>query len=204
MRTIEVSGQGVVYAIPDVSVLEVQCRVVDPQATSARAAYAATMERISAVIRKAGVQGDDVRSSRFTLGEYYKEHNAPREGFYVEGRLSIRVRDLAEVAPLFDELVAAGATRVEGPNLEISEIEPYRTAARKNAYEDALSRARTYCEVAGLRIVGPLQIQEDDKESYGALMMGGKMGADDEDLLVGRHKVSVSVKVTFGIEPLGV
>lgn len=67
MRTIEVSGQGVVYAIPDVSVLEVQCRVVDPQATSARAAYAATMDRISAVVRNAGVQGDDVRSSRFTL-----------------------------------------------------------------------------------------------------------------------------------------
>ncbi|WP_434040840.1 MULTISPECIES: hypothetical protein [Sorangium] len=51
---------------------EVSDRGVDPQATSARAAYTATMEQISAVIRKAGVQGDDMRSSRFTPGEYYK------------------------------------------------------------------------------------------------------------------------------------
>ncbi|WP_437729819.1 SIMPL domain-containing protein [Sorangium sp. So ce1335] len=205
MRTIEVSGHGFVYAIPDVSVLEVQCRVVDPQATNARATYTATMERISAVIRKAGVRGDDMRSSRFTLGEYYKEHRhgAAREGFYVEGRLSFRVRELTEVAPLFDELVAAGATRIEGPNLEISDIEPYRTAARKNAYEDALSRARTYCEVAGLRIVGPLQIQEDESSSAPARLVAGKMGMAGEDLLVGRQRVSVDVKVTFGIEPLG-
>ncbi|WP_434040839.1 MULTISPECIES: hypothetical protein [Sorangium] len=84
--------------------------------------------------------------------EYYKEHRpgAAREGFYAEGCLSFRVRELTEVAPLFDELVAAG-----------------------------------------------------ESSSAHARVMAGKMGMAGEDLLVGRQRVSVDVKVTFGIEPLG-
>ncbi|WP_438021847.1 hypothetical protein [Sorangium sp. So ce233] len=88
------------------------------------------------MIRKAGVQGDDRRSSRFTLGEYSREH-------------------------------------------------------------------RTYCEVAGLGSVGPLQIEEDETRSLRVDLMGGEMATVGEGLLVGKQRASVDVKETFGSEPLG-
>ncbi|WP_438013618.1 hypothetical protein WMF18_22065 [Sorangium sp. So ce315] len=52
--------------------------------------------------------------------------------------------------------------------------------------------------------MGLLRIQQNDTSSAHARLVAAKMGMVGEHLLVGRHKVSVSVRVSFGIEPLGV
>ena len=202
-KKITVMGHGVVNAKPDVSILEVKCRVTNEQATTARETHAATMERVYSILRDANIRGEDLQSSSFSLGEYYKDHRYgdKRDGFFVEGTLTFRVRDLDNVAALFDRLVFAGATRINGPNLEVSNPETHRVDARKIAYADALERARTYCEAAGLRIVGPVEIEEEH-DPYARSRSGKAQFLDEDGLVIGDKEITVNVQVMFEVAPI--
>ncbi|MBI5516999.1 MAG: SIMPL domain-containing protein [Deltaproteobacteria bacterium] len=201
---IEVLGTGVVHRKPDVSVLKVSCHVVADKAAAARATHAAASERIAAVLRDARVGPQDLRGSGFSLGEHYKQTNQgqQRAGFYVQSELSFAVRELADVALLFDLLTAAGATRIEGPNLEVSDEDTHRMTARSLAYADALKKAEAYCAAAGLRVLGPLDIIE--QPSHYNSGPPGKFLGEDGAVVVSSKAITVAARVTFEVERLEV
>jgi uncharacterized protein YggE len=167
-RTVTVTGEGSVSAVPDIAV--VSAGVVSQAATAAEAlaansaATAAVIERVKAE----GVAPADIQTSSFSLQPvtvYPRpdsgEPQAPRiTGYTVSNTVSVRVRELARLGGILDKAIGAGANNVGGVEFQVSRQSELLDKARQEAVEDARRKAALYATAAGVRLGVVLTLSE--------------------------------------------
>lgn len=168
-RQLLVSGEGEIWLAPDMAVLQL---TVSREATTAREALdanSAAMQQVLDAMRKSGVADRDLRTSQFNIQPRY--HYPSREqdggqaqptivGYQVINSLEVRVRDIDRVGGILDQAVSLGVN--QDGQIQFTNADPREavTAARVAAVQDALGKARTLAEAAGLKLGEVLEISE--------------------------------------------
>lgn len=202
-RTITVRGQGTTTVAPDLARVGLAVDLVRPTASAARAAAAALTGAVIDAIRAAGVAAESIRTSGLSLGpeiEYGQDGRARRIGFRMANRLTVRVTDVALVAPLVDAAIAAGATDLDGVSFEVADARSGRSAALVAAVEDARAAAATLVESAGGRL-GPVRtVRELDVAEGGPprpMLARLETQAAETPVMAGTNDVAAVVEVTW-------
>jgi uncharacterized protein YggE len=186
---VTVTGTGVAEAVPDRAVAELgaEARAVDAERALSLAAEC--IDRMTAVLRDAGV---DDRAMRTTLSGTWTDGSATGSSRVV-ARLGLQVtlRDVASAGDLVGAAVGAGGepARMDGLRLEVSDPSGAQADAREAAWADAVARATDWARLSGRRLGTVLWVQE-----------GGSEGAP---VLFGRAKGAVaamSVPVEAGVQ----
>ncbi len=176
-RRLAFSVTGEAAAAPDKAVIMVG---VGAEARSASDAMAQQAERMTVVLQtaaRAGIETGDIETTSLSLTPVYnsqKSYDGPPEvvGYRATNMVAITLHALDQVGPTLDQLVSAGADRIEGVRFELEDPSALQTQARLAAVEALRERRRFYVEDAGLPLGPMLQLQEG---GGGPVMENGPM-----------------------------
>lgn len=206
--TIAMSGQGEVSAPPDTAHVTTGVVTQAKTAREALTANNAAMEKVIAELKGAGIEARDLRTSNFSVRPQYfhPPHNKngsqepPRiVGYQVSNTLRAAVRDLARLGAILDVTVSQGANQLSGIAFSIDDPETLLAEARKQAMADAIARAETYAEAAGVALGRVLSINENSGPR--PVPMIARMRAEDAAAAVpieaGEQSIQAQVQVTW-------
>lgn len=165
---VRVVGRGEAQLAPDMAIISL---AVTREAKTAREALDANNEAMAATIaamKEAGVAEKDLQTSGFSIEPrriYPRnddgETRPPRiVGYIVTNQLTVRVRDLDRLGELLDRSVTLGVN--QGGQIRFVNDDPDAALAeaRAAAMRDALARATTLVEAAGVELGPVLEISE--------------------------------------------
>ncbi|MCX8025973.1 MAG: SIMPL domain-containing protein, partial [Thermanaerothrix sp.] len=154
-RTLNVSGNGKVYVVPDMAYVYVGVRTEAEDVTSALSANNQQAQAIVNLLKERGVAEKDIQTSAFNVyptQEYGPNGEVIRTKYVVENTVFITVRDLSQLGSLLDAVVRAGANNIYGISFDVADRAKAEAEARRLAVEDAKARAQELAEAAGVTL----------------------------------------------------
>ncbi|MFZ1681941.1 MAG: SIMPL domain-containing protein, partial [Rhizobiaceae bacterium] len=173
----------------------------------------AAMAEVIAALKAEGIEARDLQTSNFNINPrwYYPQNpdGSPTQeqprivGYDVFNGLTVRVRDLARLGAILDRSVTLGVN--QGGQVSFTNDNPAAVLkeARKAAVADALDKARTLAEAAGVGVGRILEMSETNFMPQPVPMMEAKMAmardAAPVPIEAGENVWRVNVTVTFEI-----
>jgi uncharacterized protein YggE len=209
---ITVVGEGEMAASPDMAILSLS---VLREADTARAALDADNKAMADVIdamKGAGVADRDLQTSGLAIDPRYsaakpngEQQEEPRIiGYRAVNTLTVRVRDLGKLGAIIDKSVSLGVNQGGGITFTNDDMSKPMEEARKRAMMDAIARAKTLTEAAGVKTGKIIEISE---QSYRPVPQPMAMKArsfaaapaDSVPVQAGENTYHATVTVTFEI-----
>lgn len=225
-NVISVSGQGEVFAVPDVA--EFSFSVTEENMAVAKAQEAATkkMNAILDALKKAGVEEKDIKTVGYNINPRYEwvtkgqicpagsycppvqDGQRVLQGYEVSQTISVKVRDTAKAGELLASVGTLGAQNASGLNFTFDDEDKVIADARKEAIDDARAKAKELARSLGVTLVRVVNFQEGYGGSpmyyKGAEMMatdgrGGVVANAPPEIPAGENKVTSTVTITYEI-----
>lgn len=210
---ISVSATGKADVAPDMAILNLS---VMREAETARAALDANTQAMAAVLadmKAEGIDERDLQTSNFNINPRYfypkRQKDGAQEppkivGYVVINALTVRVRDLGKLGTILDRSVTLGVN--SGGNVRFANDDPAAAIeqARKKAMENAVAKATTLTEAAGVGLARITQISEQNRgvpRPQPMAMARAKMAdeAAPVPIAAGENSYSVTVNVIWEI-----
>ncbi len=159
--TLAASGKGEVMVVPDIAVVSIGVVTRGPGASAALADNSAALATAIAAIRTAGVADKDIGTSGLSISPLYQPPDKREEGdqspaivgYQVSNTVTVTIRDLAKSGALLDQVVQAGANRVNGIAFDIADRAQAEDKAITAAIAEAKRRGELMAEAAGVKLV---------------------------------------------------
>jgi uncharacterized protein YggE len=207
-RTVTMSGRAEVTAAPDRA--QISAGVVS-EAKTAAAAFAAnarTMNTVFAELKKAGIAERNIQTSDLSVAPVYQnvaQKWGPSQrrivGYRATNLVSVTIDKIDRIGATVDALVGAGANQVNDIAFSIRDSAALLAKARKAAAKDAILRAETYAEAAGVKLGPILSIREDASSPIRpmrrAMMYGMAEAANSAPAPIAGGEESLSASVTI-------
>ncbi|MCX8996514.1 SIMPL domain-containing protein [Rhizobiaceae bacterium BDR2-2] len=211
--TITVSGEGTAALAPDMAVVDLGVLREAETAAEALSANNTAMADVLAALAEQGIEEKDVQTSGFTIQPQYR-HDEPKNGRYeppviigyqVQNGLTVRVRDLDKLGGVIDSTVKLGVN--QGGNIRFTNDKPDAAVeeARRNAMSEAIAKARTLAEAAGVKLGRVISINENFMRPMPAPQMmmraaAAKEMSDAVPVAAGENTYSVTVNISYAID----
>lgn len=204
-----VSGEGEATVEPDLALLSLS---VMREAKTAREALNANNDAMAAVIaamKAAGIAERDLQTAGIQINPRYNYTNKPDGNqeaeliaYQVTNTLSVRVRDISKTGEILDKAVSLGVNQGGGISFTNENPATVVTEARKKAVADAIAKAKTLAEAAGVSVGKVLEITD---QSYAPPPMPMNAKAYDAagasvPVQAGENAYKVMVNVTFELK----
>ncbi len=206
-RTMTVSGQGEVKAVPDEAVLSAGVTTQARNAADALAANSRAMNAVFDALKRIGVPDKSIQTSDFSVSAQYQtdQHGVTTQkifGYQVSNNVTVVVDDLTRLGSAIDALVSSGANSMGDIAFTIRDPKPLLTEARADAVKDALQRANTYASAAGVTL-GPItSIGENGEEAPRPMrrmmaMAEASAAPAPTPIAAGEESITAGVSLTF-------
>ena len=206
---ISVTGEGEATMAPDIAILTI---AVMREAKTARDALTANNDAMAAVIaamKSSGVAEKDLQTTGIQINPRYDYPQKPDGGqeavlvaYQVTNTLSVRIRDIARTGEILDKSVSLGVN--QGGDITFSNENPSqaREEARKKAVADAIAKAKTLAEAAGVSLGNVLEISETSVAAPPMPMAQAKFRADSAGAPVeaGENAYRIQVNMTYELK----
>jgi uncharacterized protein YggE len=204
-RTITVSGEGEVKAVPDQAILSAGVVSQAVTADEALATNRRAMNAVFATLKRQGIPDRAIRTSEFSVQPQYGEQrqgNAPPHivGYQVSNNVSVTVDDLSKLGGAIDALVASGANSMGGISFTIRDPKPLLRQARDAAVKDAMDRASVYAKAAGVALGHVVQISEGGAEAPRPVFRAMALDASPAQTPIAAGEQTVAAQVTVSFE----
>lgn len=207
LRTLSVSGNGRVKAVPDVA--DINIGVVERAREAAAASHkaAASMDAVISALLELGIDEKDIQTTNLNLSARYDWNNDPPKvvGWEASNTVSVTVRDIEMVGDVVDATVDSGANQVNGISFRVEDPTAAQEVARSSAVEDARAKAEQLATAAGVEIIGVVTISESGGQAPQPIYMARaemSLAADggvSTPVLAGEVELSVNVYIQYEI-----
>ena len=159
-----VTGQASVTVEPDLALLTIGVETRADTVAQARADAATAMEDIVEAVKDHGLEEEDVQTQSFNIWPEYvypeigsgeiRGNQPVLVGYTVRNTAVIKIRDIAAVGTIIDDVAEAGgdATRIEGIGFSIEDPEPFMAQLREEAVQDAKEKAEHLASLSEVSI----------------------------------------------------
>jgi uncharacterized protein YggE len=157
-----------------------------------------------------GIADRDLQTAGIQISPRYNYSNRPDGtqtaelvAYMVTNTLTVRIRDLARTGEILDRSVTLGVNQGGGIFFTNDDASAVLTEARKKAVADAMARARTLAEAAGVRLGRVIEISEQNFAPPPMPMQSRSFDAAMEKAVpveAGENTYRVQVNVTFTLE----
>ncbi len=163
-----------------------------------------------AALKKSGIADRDLQTSGFSIQPQYNYpqpvDNQPQPpqliGYQTSNSVTVRVRDLSKLGEIIDQSVTLGIN--QGGDIQFTNDKPEAAleAARKNAVANAIKKAKTLSEAAGVKVGRIVEISENvmrpmPQPVYRAAMMKEASDAAAVPVQGGENSYNVTVSTDF-------
>jgi uncharacterized protein len=212
VRTISVSGQGEAKGTPDQAHLSAGVVTEGKTAAEALSANSRAMNDVFATLKRLGIPEKNIQTSNFNVSPQYPPYNSngpqpPRRiiGYQVTNTVYVTVDGIDNVGPALDALVRSGANESSGISFGIKDPKPLEETARRDAVEEAMAKARTLADAAGVHLGRILSINEGGGYAPPIPMMArdianAGVSALPTPVAAGEATVLVNVSIVYEIQ----
>lgn len=214
---IRVSGIGTISVDPDVAVLELGVEVFAGKVSIARTEASKSMDLVTSVLKKEGVEEKDIQTTRFNIYPRYDYEevmvNDKRigtqvlTGYTVNNTVKAKIYEIEKVGKIIDKAADAGGdyVRINGVDFTVDDPNPYKTEIRKMAVQDAVAKAQEYALLTNVEL-GPIisldemsagAVHSPYEADYGMRMMAA---APTTSISSGQLEISLSINTLFAIK----
>lgn len=209
--TLDISAEASVNRAPDIAYISAGVQEEAKTAKAAMAANAAAMKGVFKALEAAGIAERDIQTSNFSVQpryDYVKStlsssgNERKLAGYTASNQLSIKVRKLAELGTILDNLVGAGGNTFNGVQFAIDDDGPVRNEARQMAMQDAMARAQLYADASDMKIARIVTISEGGDYSPQPQMMLARssMRESDSSTQIAGGEVGYTARVNVQFE----
>ena len=153
-QVISVSGSAEASVEPDLVAVRFGVETQEKSSQAALASNANLMQSVTDALMSAGIEEDEISTSRFNIHAVYESvqerQGGPRRqvltGYRVSNILTVETPRLDMVAGIIDSAVEAGVNRVDGVNFMLSQ--PVLSKLKRDLIELAVLNARDKAELA--------------------------------------------------------
>ncbi|MEM6784004.1 MAG: SIMPL domain-containing protein [Bacteroidota bacterium] len=211
--SIQVSGFGNALAEPTRAVVSFAIEGREDEAAEAFDEVAAQAQRVLTTLRRLRLGRDQIQLSVLTVAP-----DGRRRGDYLAQRqVSVRVDTLSKLPAVLAALLDADVERVYGLSYDVDDLDALREDALDQAMANARITAERLAQSAGGTLGSALHIQASTRQDvepvryfrtfretgYDDLMVRGVGAGTPGSYAFGTVGVSVSVQVTFRLDPSG-
>ncbi len=212
-KTISVSGTGSVSLKANYVTFRIEVSETKDTTALAQQETNKKMSRILTILRENGIQDTDITTTALNFSTDYTWQNGQqiKIGEVVSQTVYVRMYNLDDFASLADA-IGSNVSGINFYNVTFgsTQSKEAENQARQLAYDDALKKAQTYANAAGLTLGEPVTIQDGSSTTY-----SNKMSAVDTVMYAaataeeasystetptGPLTVSASVSVVFEIK----
>lgn len=210
IRTLNASGNGQVYLVPDIAYVNIGVHSEAATVAEALADNKTQAQAIQQALTGMGVDVKDIQTAAFNVYPMQKQN--PQAGsqdkttvtvYVVDNTVSVTVRDLSKLGDLLDKVVSSGANNINGIQFDVANKDAALSEARKQAIQDAQSQAQEIASAAGV-ILGPIQSLNVSAVNTPGPLYAGKGGFATAESSVpvsaGQLLITASANITYIIQ----
>ena len=209
-RTIAVTGQGEVKAVPDQIVASFAVETTGTRATDAAAENAKRSAAVVAALKTLLAPEDTVATTHYTVDPRYEpgrpgETREPRiVGYVARNEVQIESRRIDKAGALVDAAIGAGANRVGSLQFSLAKRDDVLRSALEKAGADARAQAESVARGLGVRLKGVLSATTSSapiaipRRFEGAMMAEARTAPTPIE--PGEATVTATLQVTYEIE----
>jgi uncharacterized protein len=201
-RLVTVTGEATVAVAPDAAIIRIGVSSQDKTAREASDANAKQMTAVLAAIKSNNIAERDIQTSRLSLQPQYdpnKSGTARLTGFQATNQVTVRIRDIGNLAAILDSAISAGANEMSGIDFVVSEQSKLLDRARDDAIADAHRKAELYAKAAGSRLGHVVAISEEGSAAPPRPMQALRAGA--VPISPGEQTLRAVVTVSYELAP---
>ncbi|EFG2885921.1 SIMPL domain-containing protein [Escherichia coli] len=202
-----VVGEGESSIKPDMALLTL---TVMQEAATARQAMTANndiMAKVISAMKEAGVAEADLQTAGLQINPRYDYTDKPDgtqeahlAAYQVTNTIAIRVRDIAKTGEILDKAVTLGVN--QGGSIAFTNDDPSQalTEARKKAVANAMAKAKTLAEAAGVTLGKVVELSETSFEPQPIAIVGkayARDAAGQAPIEAGENNYRIQVNMTF-------
>ena len=201
-KLVTVTGEATVAVAPDSAMIRIGVSSQDKTAREASDANARQMTAVLAAIKSNNIAERDIQTSRLSLQPQYdpnKSGTARLTGFQATNQVTVRIRDIGNLAAVLDSAISAGANEMSGIEFIVSEQSKLLDRARDDAIADAHRKADLYAKAAGAKLGHVVAISEEGSAPPPRPMQALRAGA--VPISPGEQTLRAVVTVSYELAP---
>jgi len=207
---ITVSGQGKVYAKPDIALASLG---VTTEGSTTQDVISRNTEKMNAVIKAVkdlGVEDKDIQTTNYNLSPLYNYTEAAGrvfQGYTLEQNVQVKIRDFSKVGNVLQKATAAGANLVSNVQFTIDNPEQFKQEARAKAIEQAKSNAQNLAQVSGIKLGKLINVYENYVypiyNSSKVMGLGGGAAVESAPaptIQPGQQEIEITINLTYQVK----
>lgn len=205
-QEISVSGQGKVYAKPDVAVLVLGVENRGAKISDIVKDNTDKMNKIIKDVKDSGVDEKDIQTTQYTITpEYNWTERGGRifVGYVLTQQITVKIRDFEKVGSILDKATTDGANAIGDLQFTIDDTEQVRAQARAKAIEQAKEKAKTLASQSGLKIVKLINVSEGGYYPQPIYGKGGGVATESASAVPqiqpGQMEIDSTVTLTYRV-----
>lgn len=225
-NTISFSGEGKIFAVPDIAVVSFSIITEAPTSKKAQDNNSEKSNQVIKFLKDQGIEDRDIKTSSYNV---YPQYNYPRPcplsdsqyditypcvqnetkitGYQVNQTFEVKIRDLEKVSTILDGLVSAGANQVNNLGFKVDNEEGLKEQAREMAIKDAKEKANKLKKQLGIRLGKIVNYSEGGNyppfylKAEALDSRGGGVGGDGPipSVPAGENEIIVNITITYQI-----
>jgi uncharacterized protein YggE len=199
-RTIVVTGEGTLDAMPDRATVALSVTAQRSTAREAQQQSATTMAQVVRAVVGAGIPQNAIRTSTVSLFPQHRPEaggSGPIVGYQAINRVDVTLDDIARVGQVIDAGVGAGADGVDSLNWSLRDATAYRSQALRMAVQNAQATANAIASAAGAGSIRLIRIEQISAVVYPRQAVGVMQAAPTTPVLPGTMPVDAQVRAVF-------
>ena len=209
LRTLNISGLGVVYLTPDIAYITIGVNTQRGNASEAVDVNKTQTTAVIQAIKDSGVEDKDIRTNNFSIWSspsYDEFGQINGTSYVVDNTVNVTVRDLDKLGDLLDAAITAGANSIYSIQFDVEDKTEAQKEARAKAVQDAMTEATELAATAGVELSQIQNISYYESGGpyyYDTGKGGGGDGFSDVasvPIQPGQLAISVTVNITYTIK----
>ena len=216
-NVITVSGDGEVFAAPDVAEFSFSIVEEGKDVKSAQDKATVKIEAALLALKKLGIEDKDIKTTGFNAYPKYEFNQiycittpCPQGkqeivGYEVNQTITVRVKNIDDSGKAIDAITSAGATNVSGISFTIDDEDGLIREARKQAIDEAREKAEVLARDLGVKLVRIVNFSENGGGNPYPMFAKDRAMNQAESVVsapvlpTGENKILSSVSITYEI-----
>ncbi len=225
VNQITVSGEGKVYAKPDVALVSLG---VTTQAKTVADVTKNNTDKMNAVIeavKNLGVDEKDIQTTNYNLTPVYENYAVPLPmtypsissgvirtgsavtGYKLEQDVEVKIRDFTKIGDVLSQATAKGANLAGDLQFTIDDPEQFKEQARAKAIEQAKTNAENLAKESGIKLGKIINIYENYSPypvKYDSMALGMGVAAPEASvsptIQPGQQEIDITINLTYQVK----
>ena len=207
---ISVSGEGKVYAKPDIAKVTLGIQTKGASVQEITQTNVTSMNKIIDAIKGLGVAEKDITTTQYYVTPEYnwtEDQGQVPNGYSISQNIEVKIRDFTKIGDVLNISTTNGANIVNSLQFTIDDPEQFKAEARAKAIIQAKEKAQKMAEQAGIKLGKVVSVYEDNygyTPTYMDYSKAESLGAGDvaisANIQSGEQEIQMTVSVTYEIK----